>query len=200
MLKKRAIKAEIFQADQLGIDQLKNEFFDESHDFVYFRKGEWSGFESSLEHVATWVQQNPEWTLTAIAPYYILVRQLIKDIVKITGATTDLIKAYFDRRRNREFVRTVRVILSEAKLDQSLIAEWEDICGQGGVTTIPEDQSSYFRYLVNEQRYAIFSRLGPNDLRGFIGKDRQTIGILRYLFDREFVEASVRNQQKTQGN
>lgn len=200
MLKKRAIKAEAFQADQLGIDQLKNEFFDESQDFVYFRKGEWTGFESSLEHVATWVQQNPEWMLTVMAPYYILVRQLIKDIVKITGATTDLVKAYFDRRRNREFVRTVRVILSEAKLGQSLIAEWEDICGQGGVTTIPEDHVGYFRYLVNERRYAIFSRLGPNDLRGFIGKDRQTIGILRYLFDREFVEASIRNQQKNRGN
>lgn len=193
MLDKRAMKVYRFQTDQLGIDNLKNEFFNESRDFVYFRKGEWTGFESSLENVIAWIQANPQWVLTAIA-LYVPVRQLVKDIVEATGAAIKLVKTYFDRRRDHKFLRTVRVILSEGKLDESQIAEWEDICGQGGVASIPKDQVGVFRYLVNEHRYAIFSRLGSSDLQGIIGTDQQMIRMLRYLFDREFIVASIRNQ------
>jgi hypothetical protein len=65
VFKKEEIRAQRFEADQEGIDDLKNEFLDEAHHFVYFRKGRWSGFEASIRHVAEWVKANPEIFLTA---------------------------------------------------------------------------------------------------------------------------------------
>lgn len=193
-MEKKRIQAQAFQTDQLGIDQLKNEFFREARDFIYFRKGEWEGIVQSIDCAIKWVEANPDLTLITLA-LYPPAKDMVTAIMKVTGVSSQRVKKYFGRPDGSKNLVTARVICSET-VDSSSIRKWEDICGKGSVVTIPQSQTGPFRYLVNEQRYAIFCRLGPNDLRGIIGQDKQTIAVLRYRFDQEFVEAAIKKSKR----
>jgi hypothetical protein len=189
MLRKKLSRSRTFLADQEGVDKLKDEFFDEARDFVYFRKGEWHGILASIEKAASWSQSHPEWVSVAIA-MYVPAKDLILEICKATGALSKKVREYFTNSRNNTVTRRVICGKSVGKRE---IAKWELICGQGGVVTIPKGQIGQFRFLVNEKRYAIFSRLGPDTLQGIIGTDIQIIKMLRERFDFEFIEADLRN-------
>lgn len=192
MFREQKIKGVSFQADQMGIDQLKKDFLSEARDFAYFRKGEWTGIESSVQHVVEWVNANQDWIPTALA-LYVPSLELIEHLVKITGASAKAIKAFFGARApDKKHYVTVRVICTTDNRKRAKISEWEGICGEGGVVTTPKSQSGHFRYLVNEKRYAIFSRLGPDMLQGIMGTDREMILMLREIFDREFIQASIK--------
>ena len=187
MIKRKKVKSEFFNADQDGINQLKNRCFSEAEEFCYFRKGEWTGIESSILHALEWAQANPEWVAISIAAYT-PSKDFLKGIVKATGVTINRIKKYFGKPAKMKITR--RVICGKLTR-KSKIREWESICGEGSVVTIPKIQTGNFRYILNEKEYAIFSRFGANDLRGVIGSDKQTIIMLREMFDREFIEADL---------
>ena len=193
MLKTYNIKCKRFVADQIGIDQLKNEFFDEAREFVYFRKGEWEGFINSLNYAIDWASNNPEYTAIAIA-LYTPTKDLISYIVQRTGASIEKVKSNFGKPKKGYISR--KVIVRKGRLTKEEIVKWEEICGKGSIETIPKSQVGKFRYIVNEKRYAIFCRHGENDLRGIIGYDKWTIQVLREIFDREFIEASIKNKKK----
>lgn len=195
MLKKRRVSSGTFQADQLGINQLKNDFFSEAREFSYFRKGEWQGVLESIRYAYEWAQANPQWVAIAVA-LYLPSKDLVAGIAKVVGVAVRKVRKYFGRPRRLAITR--RVICSKG-IDKSVVKEWESICGIGSVVTIPKIQVGQFRYIVNEKRYAIFSRFGPNDLRGIIGSDRETILMLRQMFDREFIEADIRNKIAREG-
>jgi hypothetical protein len=195
MLKKKKVSSQYFQADQVGIDDLKNEFLKEACEFVYYRKGEWHGAVASIEHAIQWAKANPEWIAIAVA-MYTPSKELIKWMAKNLGvaidAVWDLIKVYFCEPKINHVTR--KVICGEG-IDQELVEKWEAICGKGGVVIIPKSQKGLLRYLVNEKRFAIFTRVGENDLRGFIGNEQEMIHTLREMFDREFIEADLKKKK-----
>ena len=195
MLTKEEIRTQRFEADQKGIDGLKNEFLAEAHHFAYFRKGRWSGFEASLRHTADWVEAHPEILLTAASPQPISSEMLndVANIIQIDKEKIlDSLKDYRGYSSGHREVITFRVIVVEGALTQSDIARWESLSDlRRSIVTIPRSQEGYFRYLVNEKRYAIFCRLNKDLLQGIIGYDRKTIDLLRYQFDLEFYVSAL---------
>lgn len=196
-IKKERIRGHAFVADQAGINKLKDDFFEEARDFVYFRKGEWHGVRASIRYARAWHKAHPRWRSTSIAGYAIpealppLILQLliakgISITVKFIGR---VLRPWFHRRSPQTATRRV---ICGPDVGRSEIREWEDICGEGSVVVIPKGQIGQFRYVVNEKRYALFSRLGSNDLQGIIGSDARTIRLLRNRFDAEFMVAKVR--------
>ncbi len=190
MLTRKRVTAWSFQADQTGINDLKNEFYGEAREFVYFRKGEWHGVLESIRHAAEWAQQHPEWVAIVVASYQ-PAKDLVKEIAKVTGAGIAQVKTYFGRKKKRAVNRRVICGPSVRKAD---VLKWEAICDLGSVVTIPKSQIGEFRYIVNEKRYAIFSRFGPNDLRGVIGSDQETVAMLRDMFNREFIVMDLKKK------
>jgi len=192
MINKQKVKSEAFSADQAGINTLKNDFFSEAREFCYFRKGEWTGIEDSILHAIQWARENPEWVAISIAAYT-PSKDFVRGIVKITGMAANSIKKYFGKPLKGKITR--RVICGK-ETNKLKIRKWEKYCGEDSVVTIPKKQTGSFRYVLNEKRYAIFSRFGANDLRGIIGYDKQTILMLREMFDREFIEADINNKKR----
>ena len=192
MLTLRRVATRLFQADQKGINDLKNEFYAEAREFVYFRKGEWHGVLESIRHATEWAHQNPVWVAIILASYQ-PAKDFIKAVAKATGAGIDQINAYFGRKKKHAVNRRVICGPSVRRAD---ILKWEKICGTGSVVTIPKSQISEFRYIVNEKRYAIFSRFGPEDLRGIIGTDQETVAMLRDMFNREFIVTDLKKLRR----
>lgn len=191
MLKQKQDSIRFFKVDQRGINDLKNEFYDEAREFVYYRKGEWHGILESIRYAAEWAKQNPQWVAIAVACYQ-PTKDLVKAIAKATGVGVASIKRYFGQKKKHVIDR--RVICSSGVFKKD-IEKWEAICGTGSVVTSPESQVGKFRYIVNERRYAIFTRFGPNDLQGIIGTDRGTIVTLRDMFNREFITMDLKGKQ-----
>lgn len=192
MLIQRKVPGKTFQADQVGINKLKNDFFSEAREFVYFRKGEWRGVLDSIQHARDWAAANPEWVAISIAAYT-PAKGFVAALAKKLGVALKVVRGYFCRPKPCHVTR--RVICCTG-IGKQVVRDWEAVCGTGSVVTIPRSQGGQFRYVLNEKRYAIFSRLGPNDLRGVIGTDRQTLRMLREMFDREFIEADLRKRRR----
>jgi len=195
MLTKTRVRASVFFADQAGINRLKDDFFDEARDFVCFRKGEWHGLKASVEKAIEWANANPDWVSTAVA-MYAPARELLPTLIKVVGVSARRIcrlifGKVFDKRRPRTVTRQV---ICSPDVGKAEIAEWEDVCGVGTVVTIPQKEVGQFRYVVNEKRFAIFARLGPNNLQGIMGTDPNMIQMLRDRFDHEFIQALVRQK------
>lgn len=192
------IAGEWFRANQVGINTLKDEFFDEAIDqrltFVYFRKGEWTGVRESAEHAS---KRRDEKLGVLFTPKAMNEppRRMIPKISKDTGVQAKYIDDTFFLHPSSDKHLTVRVITGTGT-GSGPIAEWESICGKGGVATIPPLQIGSFRYLVNDKRYAIFSRIDKNDLRGIVGNDPDVIALLRAKFDDEFIRAHLQASQQ----
>ena len=194
MLEKRNASGQYFRADQIGVNGLKNEFLKEAREFVYYRKGEWRGASASVQHAIAWAQANPEWVSIAAA-MYTPSKDLVLLVAKALGKTvtwaTKKVKEYFTSPKPRHVTR--KVIVSEG-IDLEVVEKWEAVCGKGGVVIIPNSQKGLWRYIVNEKRYAIFTRVGVNDLRGIIGNEPEMIQTLREMFDIEFIVADQRKK------
>jgi len=206
MIEERKISGVSFHVDQLGIDQLKNDFLSEAREFVYFRKGEWTGAANSVQHLVQLMQANPAWVPTMTA-FYEPAKEVIADVAlsalaKAAGATIEKVWEIVQRiflpprppDKDHYYV-TVRVICTRRRGIGAEIAEWEERCGKGSVVVIPESRVGQLRYIVNEKRYAVFCRLDSNSLQGIMGTDQQTIRMLRNMFDREFIVASIRSSK-----
>jgi hypothetical protein len=195
VLKKEEIRAQRFEADQEGIDDLKNEFLDEAHHFVYFRKGRWSGFEASVCHVAEWTKANPEIFLTAASSQPISDKILddVANAVRVNKERVlDSLRDYYEESYGHREVITFRVLVVEGALSELDIARWERISDlRKSIVTVPSSQEGYFRFLVNEKRYAIFCRVNKDLLQGIIGYDTKSIDLLRYQFDLEFYVSAL---------
>lgn len=152
MIKRNRIKSEVFSADQDGIDKLKNEFFSEAEEFTYFRKGEWTGIESSILHALKWAQANPEWVAISIAAYT-PSKDLVKSIARASGVAINVVKKYFCKPAKMKITRRVICGKSTKKLK---IREWESICGEGSVVTIPKIQTGNFRYILMKRSTQFF--------------------------------------------
>ena len=189
------ISATSFHTDQSGINNLKNTFFEEAREFVYFRKGEWTGIVDSVQHASNWLQSHPEFVPTVLA-FYKPTAELLKSVIATTGKTEKKVMSFFSKTPPDKHYVTRRVICSVRPNTKSEIANWEKICGKGSVAIIAKSQAGHFRYLVNEKRYAIFSRLGENSLQGIMGSDKDTIIMLREIFDKEFITTSIKNSQR----
>jgi len=195
--KKERIKGHNFVADQAGINKLKDDFFNEGRDFVYFRKGEWRGVRASIDNAQAWHKAHPKWASTSVAGYAIpealpplIIEQLVTNAISVTAKfVRRVLNRWFHRRGP---LTVTRRVICGLEVGRSEIREWEDICGEGGVVIIPKSKIGQFRYVVNEKRYALFSRLSSNDLQGIIGSDIRTIRLLRNRFDAEFMTAKVR--------
>ncbi len=152
---------------------------------------------ASIGHAIAWAKANPEWVVIAVA-MYTPSKDLIAWIAKTLGVVAKVVwdktAEYFMDKKARHVTR--RVICGE-RIDPGLVEKWEAICGKRGVVTIPESQKGLLRYIVNEKRYAIFTRVAENDLRGIIGTESEMIRTLREMFDREFIVADLRNKQET---
>lgn len=186
MIKYKQASYRIFQADQRGINDLKNEFFNEARKFIYFRKGGWQGFPDSLKYASEYAQNNPGITLTPVASY-----QLSSSNVAALRAKYKIdierAKHYFGNRKKDN--KTVRAIYTRGSLSRAQRDAWAKLCGRNSAVTIAESQAGEFRYLVNEKRYAIFMRLSGNRLQGIIGGDSSMINNLRDIFDLEYLIA-----------
>lgn len=194
MINKNAVRATVFVADQAGINKLKDDFFDEARDFVYFRKGEWHGVRASINKARHWAQTFPDWISTAKAMYTPapeLISLVAKGIGIVARVVSKIVRKYFTKHTAKTVTR--RVICSP-DIGEAEIREWEYICGVGSVVTIPHEQVGQFRYVVNEKRFAIFSRLGPNNLQGIMGTNEAMIRMLRDRFDQEFIESLVKRE------
>jgi len=196
MLDKKNSSGQYFRSDQVGIDKLKNEFLKEAREFVYYRKGEWHGGLASVQHAIAWAQANPAWVSIGIAMYTPskdLVILVAKSLGKTVAWATEKVKEYFASLKPRHVTR--RVIVSKG-IDPEVVEKWEAVCGKGGVVTIPNSQKGPWRYFINEKRYAIFTRVGENDLRGIIGNEPEMIQTLRQMFDTEFIVADIQNKRR----
>ena len=194
MLEKRNASGQYFRADQVGIDELKNEFLKKARQFVYYRKGEWHGGLASVQHAIDWAQANPGWVAIAVAMYTPskdFVFLVAKALGKTVAWATEKVKEYFANRKPRHVTR--KVIVSEG-IDSEVVQKWEAVCGKGSVVIIPNSQKGLWRYIVNEKRYAVFTRVGENDLRGIIGNEPEMIQTLKEMFDYEFIVADQRNK------
>ena|GEM_PF-2634305 len=196
MLVKLKASGESFRADQAGIDQLKNEFLQEAREFLYYRKGGWNGAAASVEHSVAWAESHPEWVSTAVAMY----KPSEETVAWIAGAlgwtveeTRKNMARYFAGRKNRHVTR--RVIVGEG-IDMALVEKWEAVSGKGSVAIVPASEKGLLRYVVNEKGYALFTRIGADDLRGILGRAPEMVQALREMFDREFVVARERRRDK----
>ena len=187
------IRAKYFEVDQLGIDDLKNHCFNDAKEFSYFRKGEWTGIVASIENAVLFREAWPVIVMTAVAAYP-GAKELAKDAARLVGAGAIHLRTFISgfvaprRRKNR----ICRRVICSSRVSKARIAEWEEICGGGGVVTIPKSQVGLFTFLVSDAMWAIFTRFGWNDLRGMQGRDKQAITMLRNCFDLEFNAAKLR--------
>ena len=191
----KRIKAKRFQVDQPGIDKLKNQCFNEAKEFSYFRKVEWTGILSSIENAETFQAEWPMVTMSALAVYpgAKAIAKDAADLVKASTATfRDFCSKYMARRRRKNHV--CRRVICSSVVRKTRISRWEDICGKGGVVTIPKSHVGPFTYIVSDRMWAIFTRFGKNDLRGLHGNDSNTISMLRKRFDLEFNSAKMRKK------
>jgi len=192
MCKMKRVKVKCFHTDQLGIDGLKNRCFNEAREFSYFRKGEWSGIAASIANAEAFHVNYPMIVMGAIAAYP-GARRLIQDTARLMGASAKTIARvvgkYWRLRGQKKYV--CRRVICSAGVSGGNIKEWEAICGEGGVVTIPKSQVGPFTYVVSDRMWAIFTRFGPNELRGLAGEDRDTIAILRQRFDLEFFQGKL---------
>jgi hypothetical protein len=178
-----------FQTDQDGINKLKNDFFSEAKDFVYFRKGEWTGFKESLEFAVKFIAEHPYWIPVAYAGYK-LSKETFSDLIEVTGLSKSKISKFFkEKPENDNNYVNVRVICGEQDDIEIKIKRWEENVCPESIAVIPKIQTGPFRYIVNDQRYSIISRLGPQTLQGIIGYDQKTINMLRDTFNIEFIKA-----------
>jgi len=194
MIDMKKTRGHCLVADQRGIDELKNEFMEESREFVYYRKGEWHGAETSIRHAVEWAKAHPEWVSVAIAMY-----EPSKDVVPLIAQALGRAASSVEKTLRHYFgppipLHVTRRVIVGKSIRRRVVEEWEAECGKGGVVTIPKSQQGVWRYIVNEKRYAIFTRFGENDLRGIIGNDRTMIQTLREMFDFEFIIADQRNK------
>jgi len=196
----RNAKPQTFKTDQSGIDNLKNQFFNEAREFVYFRKGDWAGFHRSLQNARNYMQKHPNVTLTALTLSAVPLR-VYEEIASATNIPIKKVKqylneSYVDKARNKQDFVTIRVICGERALGESEIKELEKITNaKGSVKTITKSQAGDLRYIVNEQSYAIFFRVDKDDLRGVVGFDKEMISMLQLKFDKEFYVAAIRNAE-----
>lgn len=190
MITKKSTTVVTFVTDQKGINQLKNEFYNEAREYIYFRKGEWHGVDDSIRNAIQWAKNNPDWIAERTAGYK-PSKELINKIKKATGANDSQIKKYFGKRKKKGIDHRVICGPSISKKD---ITRWEKICGIGSVVTVPKAQIGEFRYLVNDNRYAIFSRIGPEKLLGIIGTDERMLSALRDTFMAEFIIEDIKKQ------
>lgn len=195
-LEKSEIGVQRFEADQEGIDYLKNEFLDEAKQYVYFRKGRWSGFEASLEHVEKWVQNHPQCQLTSKS-MKLGSDEAIGNVGNAASTTREtvreLLRNYLEKADELGQAITFRAIVVRGVLTAAQISAWENISDlKGSIMTIPEAEEGYFRYLVNEQRFCIFCRVNANLLQGLIGHDTWMIQLLKNQFELEFYAAAIK--------
>ncbi len=152
MIKTKDSNVTYFQADQDGINKLKNDFFSEAKDFVYFRKGEWTGFSESLEFAAKFLSENPYWIPVVWAGYK-LSKDVLSDLIKVTGLAIDGIKPLFKKKpKNDKTYVTIRIICGEQEDIESKKIEWEQKVCKDSIAVIPIIQTGQFRYILNEQR------------------------------------------------
>lgn len=198
MLIEREIKARRFEADQEGINNLKNQFLDEARQFLYFRKGKWNGFEASLQHTATWAENHPELPLTATSKHPVsdkMSDEIARAISIKKEEVSASLKDHYTQSYSEKAAITFRALVVEGGLKGSDFVRWEEISGlKGSIKTVPKAQEGYFRYIVNEKRYAIFCRLDENLLQGIIGYDKETIDLLRHQFDMEFYVSAMKSE------
>lgn len=187
------IRAKYFEVDQLGIDDLKDRCFNEAKEFSYFRKGEWAGIVASIDNAGVFQTAWPEIVMTAVVVYP-GAKELAKDAARLVGAGATQLRTFISgfvgpsRRKNH----ICRRVICSRRVSKARIAEWEEICGSGGVVTIPKSQVAPFAYVVSDRMWAIFTRFGKNDLRGMRGRDQHTITMLRNRFDLEFSAAKMK--------
>ena len=177
-----------FECDQHGIDRLKEEFFENAEDFVYYRKGEWEGISAILEFVQNYLSNHPEIVISAIGVYpaiKILKKDVKHKLKQVKESMKNFIDKYSTNKKKPEQV-TCRVITSLTEDNKKHIPKWEKLCGKGGVCIIPEEQSGYFRYFVNEKEFCLFCRIDDNTLQGIRGDNPMIIKMLRDKFDEEF--------------
>ena len=190
MIETKNVRGKSFAADQAGIDELKGDFLREAKQFCYYRKGEWTGVAESVRQLSEWTILHPEWVPVALALYR-PSKELLSDLRKVTKISVNALESmFFGKRPDRRKTHvTVRVIVGKRRGGKKDMSKWEALCGERSVARIPASQVGPFRYIVNDKRYAIFTRSGPNRLQGIIGGDESTITALRDKFDREFIEA-----------
>jgi len=195
-------EVKLFKCDQEGIDQLKDEFFKNAEEFIYYRKGEWHGILATLEWIKDYLVAHPGLVVTIISSYPD-IKILAKDIKIYVQHNTEkaidsihkLIHKYSTDEKKLEHI-TCRVITSLTKENEKHIPEWEKICGKDGVCIIPKEQAGYFRYFVNEKEFCLFCRIDENTLRGIRGNDPMMVKILRDKFDKEFFIGKYLFEQK----
>jgi len=190
--KAKSVRAKWFRTDQLGIDDLKNRCFNEAREFSYFRKGEWTGILASIENAEAFHVAHAMIVMGAIAAYP-GARQLVHDAARVVGAgakkTAEVLSKYWRARARKNYV--CRRVICSSGVSKANIRKWEAICGEGGVVTIPKSQVGPFTYVVSDRMWAMFTRFGPNDLRGLEGDDKDTIAMLRQRFDVEFFQGKM---------
>lgn len=190
-----------FECDQKGIDQLKNEFFENAEDFVYYRKGEWGGIAATTDFVKIYLLAHPGIVVSPMDIYPAIVtnidkifmcivaypgaRMLIKDTKKVIETIRNIIGKFSTDNKELNQI-SCRVITSLTEDNKKYIPEWEKLCGKGGVCIIPKEQTGYFRYFVNDKEFCILCRIDDNKLQGIRGKDPIIIKMLRDKFNEEF--------------
>jgi len=197
-----SFRGQSFEATQQDIDTLKNEFWDEARMFSYFRKGEWHGILASIDFAEAWAAAHPLLESAALLGNAFLLYPRIKEgaISVAEGARQSLTAVAktlcFPVTVIRNYIRPVhdlrtvsRAIITTKKLTREEESRWGRVCGMGTVARIPEAQRGSFTYLVNERRWAIFTRLSENELRGIIGEDKSMRDGLTIRFLREFIAA-----------
>ena len=187
-----------FEVDQYGIDELKNQFYDEARDFLYFRKGEWTGVLSSVQFALEWAVQNYT-VLSAALAAILITKEVINTVGTLIGlgknATERIQKALKEKSseekpEEEQIVRVDRKVICCEGINPDYVEAWEELNGKGTVGQIPKIQGGPLRYVLNEKRYAIFTRVGEQDLRGIIGYDANTIIVLKKALNKEMEKAS----------
>jgi hypothetical protein len=132
-----------------------------------------------------------------------LTDELINEIRKKTGIKKEklysILKDYFATCTSDKHHITFRALVAEGSLKTSDIEKWEKLSKmKRSIQTVPVLQTGYFRYLINEKRYAIFCRLNENNLLGILGKDKEIIDMLKKKFDLEYyISVVTHNQHNT---
>lgn len=57
---KKKIEVTAFSTDQKGIDKLKSKYFEKCEEFIYFRKGEWTGIHKSVTFAYDWISNHQD--------------------------------------------------------------------------------------------------------------------------------------------
>ena len=176
-----------FVADQKGIDDLKNEVFNDASEFSYFNKGMWSGMASSVANAEAWAEAHPDWSADYIAPYNppaAFLARLAADV----NVEANAIAEFFGETRSHAVCR--RVICNRG-ISEQLLVSWARVCGARTVARRTESSAPVLNFVLNETQWAIFMRLGPDELRGIRGTDRSMIASLSLAFDYEFVSLTL---------